>query len=101
MNGAQWEILRSLASDAVMCMAHNRLLHGLKFFDGTKLMDAYTRADVKLALLIVRIANPTEEFTDKETALMNAPARAGQEKVKVFKGTNRANKGKQGHESNS
>ncbi len=93
MNGAQWEILRPLADDETMAMVRERLLGGLKFFEGNKLIEKYTRASAKLALLMVRIANPTEEFTENEKALMNSPARNRQEKVKASKRTKRANKG--------
>lgn len=93
MTGAQWEILRPLADETVMALARARLLEGLKFFDGNRLIETHTRAVAKLALLIVRIMNPSEEFTNNEKDLMNCPARIRQEKVRAFKGTKRAKKG--------
>lgn len=93
MNSAQWEILRPLADESVMELVRKRLLQGFKFFDDNRLIGA-DREKAKLALLIVRIANPSEVFTKNELDLMNCPARQPrQPKVKAFKGMPRAKKG--------
>lgn len=62
-----------------MELVRGRLLLGLKFFDGTKRIETWTREQVKLALLIVRIANPKEDMTAKEVEIMEG----GQRKVEV------------------
>lgn len=77
MTGAQWEILRPFVDDATMALVRARLLGGLKFFADKTLLPMYTREQVKLVLLVVRIANPAEYFNESEVGVMESVARTG------------------------
>lgn len=66
----QLELLRSFATDRILSLTRCRLLEGLKFFRRGSLLPEYNRADVKAALLLVRIANPSEYLTGPEEELL-------------------------------
>lgn len=71
----QFEILRPFITDRVQELVRGRLLEGMKFFDGHTLRSEFTRAEAKLALLLVRMANPTELLNEDEAALLKAGMR--------------------------
>lgn len=68
----QLEVLGPLVTDRVRELVRDRLLHGLKFFDGHTLRPQFKKADVKLALLLVRIANPKELLSKDEADLIES-----------------------------
>lgn len=72
---AAWQILQKFVTEEVWSLVRGRVLEGQKFFGTTALRPGLKRDDVKLALLLVRIANPTECFTDAEKALLTNPLR--------------------------
>lgn len=72
---AQYEILRPFITDRVRELVRGRLLQGLKFFDTHTLRPEYARDEVKLALLLVRMANPREVFSKTELDLLDLPLR--------------------------
>lgn len=63
---AQLEVLRPFVNDRVSSLVRGRLLDGLKFFRDGVLLPEYGRSEVKLALLLVQIANERENFTADE-----------------------------------
>lgn len=71
----QLEILRPLVTDRVRVLVRKRLLHGLKFFDAHTLRPQFKKADVKLVLLLVRIANPKELLSKDEADLIESGMR--------------------------
>lgn len=71
----QLEILRPFVTDRVRVLVRKRLLHGLKFFDAHTLRPQFKKADIKLALLIVRIANPKELLSKDELELIESGMR--------------------------
>lgn len=75
----QFEVLRPFITDRVSDLVRSRLLEGLKFFGTTALRPGFNRDEVKLALLLVRIANPDEVLTDAETKLLKAPLRSSRQ----------------------
>ena len=48
-----------------------RLLEGGRFFGQRRLLPEYKSNCVKLALILVRLANPAEEFSDEEEMLVS------------------------------
>ena len=79
---APLEILRPFVTARHTDLVRQRLLEGLKFFEAGVLRPEFSRAEVKLTLLLVRLANPTETLNADEAALLSAPMR--QQKVKPF-----------------
>ena len=60
-----------------MSLVRGRLLEGAKFFDHGSLRPEFGRSEVKLSLLLIKIANPGECLTGPELALLEG----GQRKV--------------------
>jgi len=77
---AQYEVLRPFVTERILSLTRGRLLEGVKFFNGNSLHHEYSRSEVKLALLLVKIGNPDESLTDNEKELLSTPMR--QQKVK-------------------
>lgn len=75
VNG-QYDALRPFITDRVEKLVRGRLLEGLKFFGTTALRSGFKRDEVKLALLLVKIANPKEFLTANETALIEQGLRS-------------------------
>ncbi|HWL51724.1 MAG TPA: hypothetical protein VNQ90_04775 [Chthoniobacteraceae bacterium] len=69
-SAAQYEVLQPYITDRVRELVRGRLLEGVKFFDKRALRSEYTRSEVKLVLLLVKIANPTEALTSEEQRLL-------------------------------
>ena len=67
---AQYEVLKPFLNDRISSLVRGRLLEGLKFFEGHTLRPEYSRSEVKIALLMVRIANSDEFFTIDELTIM-------------------------------
>ena len=72
----QYEVLRPFITGRVQKLVRGRLLKGLKFFDTNALRHGLKRDEVKLALLLVKIANPREFLTVNETALIEQGLRS-------------------------
>jgi hypothetical protein len=77
----QLEILIRFSNDRVMELVRGRLLEGRKFFQNKAMLPEYSRSEVKLALLLVRLANPKETFTADEESVMDGRQR----KLEPFK----------------
>lgn len=75
MSDAQYAVLRPFITDRINDLVRGRLLQGVKFFGTTALRSGFDRSEVKLALLLVRIANPKEVLTKQESALIEMPLR--------------------------
>lgn len=75
MSNGQYESLRPFITDRVQGLVRERLLEGIKFFDGHTLRPEYTRAEVKLTILLVRIANPKELLSRDEADLIESGMR--------------------------
>ncbi len=69
---SQLDLLLPLASQKVRELMRDRLLHGLKFFDSHTLRSEFSRDEVKLALLLVKIANPAELLSGEEKDLLES-----------------------------
>lgn len=63
-------LLREFADSRTMELARLRLVCGLKFFDGNTLRPLFDKGEVKLALLLVLQANPSELLTSCERELL-------------------------------
>ncbi len=64
----QYEVPRPFVTDPVRKLVRGRLLEGaLKFVDTSTLRPGLKRDEVKLALLLVKIANPKEFLTVNES----------------------------------
>lgn len=74
MNG-QYEVLRPFITERINALVRGRLFEGLKFFGTSALRPGFDRGEVKLALLLVRIAHEKEVFTKEEAALLASPMR--------------------------
>lgn len=74
-DSAQYSVLLPLVNERIQSLVRGRLLEGLKFFDKNTLRHEYSRSEAKLALLIVKIANPDEQFTAAERQLMEVSQR--------------------------
>ena len=68
---AQFEVLRPFINDRIIALVRARLLDGERFFDSSHaLRPEYNRSEVKLALLLIRIANPDEPLSEDEKSLL-------------------------------
>lgn len=67
---AQYEVLRPYITPRITDLVRGRLLEGVRFFDKRSLRSGYTRSEAKLALLLVKIANPAEALTSEEQRLL-------------------------------
>jgi len=67
---AQYAILSRLATDETWRLVEGRLLKGERFFHKRGLKPGYSRDQVKLALLLVRVGNPVETLTSEELRLL-------------------------------
>lgn len=74
MNPLQAEILRPLLTPRISKLVTDRLFNGLKFFNNCHSPN-YDRGTIKLALLLVKIANPQEYFSADEMQAMNGRQR--------------------------
>lgn len=75
MSESALAILTPFYTDRIRGLVHDRLFCGLKFFEAGALRTGYQRGEVKLVLLLVRLANPRECLNESETALIDAPMR--------------------------
>jgi hypothetical protein len=66
----QFEVLRPFITERVQALVRERLLDGKLFFKNHSLLPGYSRPEVKMALLLVRIANPSEQLNKDEEALL-------------------------------
>lgn len=73
----QLEILTSFITPDIKKIVKNRLFNGLKFFDGHTFKSPHSKGDAKLALLLVRIANPEESLSADELQLIKGIQRNG------------------------
>jgi len=71
----QYQVLQPFVTAGVTALVRSRLLEGGRFFDGHRLKPGLKRADVKLALLLVKIANPHEILTAEERTLLTGGQR--------------------------
>jgi len=71
IKNSQFEILKQFATKHVLKLAKSRLLEGTRFFQNHKLLPAYKRADVKLALLLVLVAQPDAAICADEVKLLD------------------------------
>ncbi|HWL51325.1 MAG TPA: hypothetical protein VNQ90_02760 [Chthoniobacteraceae bacterium] len=63
-------MLKPYITPRVQELVRGRLLEGLRFFDKRVLRPEYSRAEVKLALLLIRIANPQETLVTEEFRIL-------------------------------
>lgn len=75
MSESQYEVLKPYVNDRILSLVRGRLFDGVKFFDERTLRPEYSRAEVKLALLLVRIANPSEPLNSSELAILEGGQR--------------------------
>lgn len=80
MNASQLEILRPFITPKVKKIVKERLLHGLKFFEAGTIKKEFTRADIKLSLLLIRIANPKELLNLDEIQILEGAQRKAKNK---------------------
>lgn len=67
----EWiEFMGPLLTESARALARSRLTTSDNFFRGEKLAVDAPRATVKVALLLVRALNPTEELSAEEEALL-------------------------------
>jgi len=69
---AELEILRPFITDRIQSLVRSRLLDGERFFENHVLRPCFIRPEVKLALLLVRIANPDEPLIVEEEKVLTA-----------------------------
>ena len=67
---AQYEVLKPYVNDRIASLVRGRLLEGVKFFEGHTLRPEFSRSEVKLALLMIRIANDKEFFSIDELTIL-------------------------------
>jgi len=65
-SASQLELLRPHITERIAGLVCGRLLDGIKFFRNGVIASEFTRREVKLALLLVKIANPDECLTIDE-----------------------------------
>lgn len=70
MKNGQYELLRPLITPAIRKLAIRRLKDSQNLFTGEKLSVKMARHQVKLALLLVHLMNPLEDFSAEEEALI-------------------------------
>jgi len=61
-SASQLELLRPHITERIAGLVCGRLLDGIKFFRNGVIASEFTRREVKLALLLVKIANPDEFY---------------------------------------
>ena len=67
---AKYEVLRPFVTERILSLTRGRLFEGLKFFERGTLRHEFGRGEVKLALLLVRIANSDEYLTGPELEVL-------------------------------
>jgi len=72
---AQYEVLRPFVTERILSLTRGRLFEGLKFFERGTLRHEFGRGEVKLALLLVRIANSDEYLTALELEILEGRQR--------------------------
>jgi hypothetical protein len=67
---SRYEALYPFITDSVRELARNRLFNALKFHEGKTLKKEFNKADVKAALLLIKIINPREFLTGAEREMI-------------------------------
>jgi hypothetical protein len=67
----QLELLKPYITAEVQELVRYRLLEGGRFSVQRRLLPEYKASDVKLVLLLVRLANPAEQLDDEEELLVS------------------------------
>jgi hypothetical protein len=70
MASGQYELLRPVITKGIRKLALRRLTDSQNFFAGERLTVKMPKHQVKIALLLVQIMNPFEDFSAEEEALL-------------------------------
>ena len=78
MYHTEYDVLCPFVTDRVLELVRCRLLEGSRFFEHHALKPEFSKSETKLALLLVRVANPKEYLNSDEINLLEGCTRQQQ-----------------------